>query len=332
MRRYCGMVLVILGMFWYLGCGFWENGQQEALAPKAAAGDAGADTKSMETAGEGKNGAASGNVLETDPQEETGNEETKKDGPEAGQEGQPLPLLVMVNSELYRYAGEFADEDLRCGMMDGEITLAVSQNEVPAQDNQSNFGVGYGYQYGAENEIQVYMPYGETKELHWLRFGKCNPTGEDREDTLLTEAPQLSLKDALSSSFACFTISPIGYTWNYGENGEMTGIAACGAHPLDDEKLARTPVLQLPRYNGLDFIPFCCSCVVEPDVLTIRKWEMSALGQSDAEPVSVLSYKGEMPLLELESGFVYGLIAEWEKESFDKNGYYGVAEYAFVTQ
>ncbi len=313
MRKYHWTVCVILGMVWCSGCGFLAKSVPLDPAPETVAADDGTDRGDPET--EEAFEMPSETMRETQPQE-----------------GQSLPWLVMVNSELYRYLGEFADADLRCGMMDGEITFAVPENEVPAQNNTSNFGAGYGYQYGAENEIQIHMPCGETEELHWLRFGKCAPFGEGREDILLKEPPQLIFQDALSSTFEFFSVPSIGYTWYYEENGEMSGIAACGAHPLDDAELIRTPVLQIPQYNRLEEVPFFCSGAVEPDTLTVRKWEMSALGHSDAEPLTVLSYEGEMSLLELEAGFVYGILAEWKEENFDKNGFYGAAEYAFVTK
>ena len=34
--------------------------------------------------------------------------------------------------------------------MDGEITSAVDRTEVPSENDQSNFGAGYGYQWGPE--------------------------------------------------------------------------------------------------------------------------------------------------------------------------------------
>ncbi len=33
----------------------------------------------------------------------------------------------------------------------------VDETEIPTKDNQSNFGSGFGYQYGADNTIEIYM-------------------------------------------------------------------------------------------------------------------------------------------------------------------------------
>lgn len=49
---------------------------------------------------------------------------------------------------------------------DGEITSTVDASEIPIQNNQSNFGDGYEYQYVGENIIDVYM------NEKWIRFEK----------------------------------------------------------------------------------------------------------------------------------------------------------------
>ena len=68
-----------------------------------------------------------------------------------------LATMVMVDGALYYDTGEESTIDGRCGVMDGEITSAVSASEIPATDDQSNFGTGYGYQYTGEGQIEIYM-------------------------------------------------------------------------------------------------------------------------------------------------------------------------------
>ena len=66
--------------------------------------------------------------------------------------------MVMVDGELYYDTGrESRIKDRRCGTMDGEITSTVESWEVPQENCQSNFGTGYGYQYGAEDTIELAM-------------------------------------------------------------------------------------------------------------------------------------------------------------------------------
>ena len=66
--------------------------------------------------------------------------------------------MVMVNGTLYLDTGHESKIEARCGVMDGDITSQVDGNKQPSVDNQSNFGTGYGYQYGAtEGTIELFM-------------------------------------------------------------------------------------------------------------------------------------------------------------------------------
>lgn len=66
--------------------------------------------------------------------------------------------MVMVNGELYLDTGYKATSVRKCGTMDGEITSEVAGSKQPTKDNQSNFGKGYGYQYGSrEGTIEIFM-------------------------------------------------------------------------------------------------------------------------------------------------------------------------------
>ena len=94
-----------------------------------------------------------------------GSRDTEKDGENAGigtqstddastlpdtAQDRPVtdaPMMVMVDNTLYQSAGEVSTVEGRCGNMDGEITAAVDHTQRPAEDNTSNFGTGYGYQF-----------------------------------------------------------------------------------------------------------------------------------------------------------------------------------------
>lgn len=66
--------------------------------------------------------------------------------------------MVMVNGTLYLDTGHESTIEARCGVMDGEITSQVDGSKHPTVDDQSNFGTGYGYQYGAtEGTIELFM-------------------------------------------------------------------------------------------------------------------------------------------------------------------------------
>ena len=66
--------------------------------------------------------------------------------------------MVMVDGKLYLDTGMESSVEARCGVMDGEITSSVDGTQKPTQDGESNFGTGFGYQYGPqEGTIEVFM-------------------------------------------------------------------------------------------------------------------------------------------------------------------------------
>jgi len=74
------------------------------------------------------------------------------------EEQRNLISMVMVDGVLYLDTGHTNTNIRKCGTPDGQITTMVDGSEKPTVDNQSNFGIGYGYQYGAtEGTIEIYM-------------------------------------------------------------------------------------------------------------------------------------------------------------------------------
>ena len=64
-------------------------------------------------------------------------------------------MMVMVDNTLYKSAGEVSTIDGRCGNMDGEITSQTANGtDAPTENDQSNFGSGYGYQ-AIDDHIEV---------------------------------------------------------------------------------------------------------------------------------------------------------------------------------
>ena len=59
------------------------------------------------------------------------------------------PMMIMVDHTLYQSNGEVSTVEGRCGNMDGEITSQTAGGtDAPTENDQSNFGTGYGYQFG----------------------------------------------------------------------------------------------------------------------------------------------------------------------------------------
>ena len=118
-------------------------------------------------------------------------EELLKDAPPAEPEDEgndelwDLIPMVMVNGELYLDTGYKSASVKKCGTMDGEITSEIAGNKQPTEDNQSNFGTGYGYQYGTrEGTIEIYM------NNQWFIFATEDvrnqiPFFADEEETIL---------------------------------------------------------------------------------------------------------------------------------------------------
>ncbi len=106
--------------------------------------------------------------------------------------GDRIPM-VMVDSILYYDTGRESTIEGRCGMMDGEITSTVDASEIPTEDNQSNFGVGFGYQYGINNSIDIQMEDGT-----WFVFQREGTEYvEPTENTESTEVVDENISEPL---------------------------------------------------------------------------------------------------------------------------------------
>lgn len=78
--------------------------------------------------------------------------------PATGEEKWDLIPMVMVDGVLYLDTGHSNTAIRKCGTPDGEISSSVDGSEKPAENDQSNFGTGYGYQYGAtEGTVEIYL-------------------------------------------------------------------------------------------------------------------------------------------------------------------------------
>ena len=62
------------------------------------------------------------------------------------------PAMIMVDNQLYKDCGKVLDLPASTEP-DGQII--ASCDTIPTENNQSNFGTGYGYQYGEDNTIYV---------------------------------------------------------------------------------------------------------------------------------------------------------------------------------
>ena len=63
--------------------------------------------------------------------------------------------LAMIGGKLYRDTGMKSKVEARCGTPDGMISSAVDSGEIPTEDNQSNFGSEYDYQYWGDGVVEI---------------------------------------------------------------------------------------------------------------------------------------------------------------------------------
>lgn len=142
-------------------------------------------------------------------------------------------LLLMVDDKLYYCTGWESSATQKCGVMDGTIETTVEKGEVPTENNQSNFGTGYGWQRTNLYEIEVFMPY-NSLDNKWMRFvEEGKPVGETAfdENTVLVDVDQI------------FSITMVN-----GKTGEEKETSRL----MSDNTMHEL----LEEYNALEFQPF----------------------------------------------------------------------------
>ena len=92
---------------------------------------------------------------------------------ESGEQAQyDVIPMVMVGGRLYYDTGRESTLETRCGLPDGTIDSTVEGSEIPTQDNQSNFGAGFDYQYGADDDtLEIFI------DGKWMVFEHREGTG-----------------------------------------------------------------------------------------------------------------------------------------------------------
>ena len=125
-------------------------------------------------------------------------EDGKTDEPAAGQMEMPetpeepepeeqelVREAVRVDGVLYYATGEPSPLTGRCGTWDGVIETAVPADELPQEDDSSNFGTGYYYQFAADGCIELDIGG------QWMVFRRediCTlPVAANQEQTLPVE-------------------------------------------------------------------------------------------------------------------------------------------------
>jgi len=182
-------------------------------------------------------------------------------------------------------------------------------------------------------DIQDYLSKKYEVDLKKITYWEEYPAPEAEHNPiapLLTEPPQLKLVDMLSSSLNYFTVTAGTYSWNYPVEEGMNAVEASGAVPT--VAVQNQQNLEMPDYNGVDFVPYRAEWEVWPDKLVLKEYDISDLGKTNAKCI----YESTLPddsMLELKPGKIYELCVEWSEESYRQeiNRFYGNAYYAFAT-
>lgn len=153
----------------------------------------------------------------------------------------------------------------------------------------------------------------------------------------LTEPPELTLTDSLSSQLNIVSLTSGNYSWKREpdrsqselEKDQGICIEACGIHPLeqDEEKAEK---IHIPDYNQMDGAPYTVSCPVMPDKITVTGWTAENLGKPESPAEETAVYE-EGFLIQLKAGMVYELRAVWEEDKLSDRGFSGEAGYIFMT-
>lgn len=227
----------------------------------------------------------------------------------------------------------------------------VPSNDAPGMSTQEPATVEYEGNYYLKSEIS-------EKTLRWLehyhslseedrrRINSVPPefagppgaiametnagTDQPAVDLLLTSAPEVKLVDPLSSAINEFPLQSGNYQWSVQKKTEVEEMVACGSSPLD-AIMENADRLKVARYSKLDAVPYSFSCVIPPDQITVTMWDVSNLGDTEAEAESVTVYENHT-LIDLAPGKVYELTAEWSREKLETRGFSGTASYAVITE
>ena len=150
--------------------------------------------------------------------------------------------MIKVKDQVY-ISTDAVVEVLRCGVMDGEIDSTVEAGVVPEENNQSNFGTGYGYQIISTDVVDVFI------DGEWIMFTPAdreiyidrNWKPEEDEANLMTVTSDKQTTDA----YEMFASS---YTW-----GEHGWLCACGMEPTSSlQQIAE----ELPELTYADDFSF----------------------------------------------------------------------------
>lgn len=244
---------------------------------------------------------------------------------------QAMTPMIMVDGILYLDTG-FNSNVAKCGVPDGEITSSVDGFQKPSEDNQSNFGTGYEYQYGSEGTIEVNMD--GNRRIFAIEAVRQKIQFPEEDVSVFKEPP------ALTVIYGDETLTALKGTssWRYSNgDGTQTGIEFDSMYPLQ-AKEHMTPLNLLPSVrSSTEPLRAYLEWSVMPDDISVRCWSTAHWGKTESQseeiPVSIVMLDSDPPAASLASvklkdgDYIYEISAKWNR--FENWG--GTAHYSFYT-
>lgn len=257
-------------------------------------------------------------------------EETETILPEAApQEADPdvvwvYPEMVMIDDEMYLTTCMESTFNPRWAGYDGKIISTVSGSERPTENDQSNFGTGYGYQFGEMEgtvEIEIngkWLIFATEEVRHQIQFPEQYQVVDEPPDLIVNYGNQ-SVKER-----HCLT------NWEFTmEDGMQSALMGDGSHPLMAKHTS--PFITLDSTEPMEI---WLSWDIMPDLVEVNRWGEEAWEELETEPLE--SYRimegneaGDSYLLRPENGnYIYEIIATWQNAP----NFGGTVHYSFHTQ
>ena len=243
--------------------------------------------------------------------------------PEAEAPNAMIPM-VLVDDVIYMTTGFESTATERRPGFDGEITSTVSGSERPTENDQSNFGTGYGYQFGeTEGTIELNIDgkwwIYATEEARDRMFYPERYEVVDSPPNLIVSYGDQSVK-----ARHCLT------NWEFTmEDGMISALMGDGPHPLMAKD--SSPFITL---NPTESMEVWLSWDIMPDRVEVNRWGEEAWEELKTEPLE--SYRimegneaGDSYLLRPENGnYIYEIIATWQNAP----NFGGTVRYSFHTE
>lgn len=82
----------------------------------------------------------------------------------------------------------------------------------------------------------------------------------------------------------------------------------------------------------MNSVPYLYSTKIQPDILTLRQWNIADMGDNQAKEEQVTVYYGKTSIVDLQRDKLYEFTAEWLKRNLPENKFYAEVSYTVATE